>query len=65
MPILDRTMTDALGHIREVGRRREEQKLVAELRRTSDAPLTAQDEIALLGKLRDTARTPDLRRVGF
>ena len=64
-PILDRTLADALAHLLELGRRREEQKLVAELRRTSDAPLTEQDEVSLLRKLQDTARTPDLRRVGF
>jgi DNA primase len=64
-PVLDRMLADAVAHLQELGRRREEQKLVAELRRTSDAPLTEHDEVLLLRKLQDTARTPDLRRAGI
>ena len=60
-----RHLADAIGHLRELRRRGEEQKLVAELRRTSDAKLPEQAEVDLLKKLQDKARTPDLRRVGF
>jgi hypothetical protein len=52
-------------HLAELRSRGEEQKLVAELRRTSDAKLPEQDEVDLLKKLQEKARTPDLRRVGF
>jgi DNA primase len=58
-------LADAVGHLREIRSRSEEQKLVAELRRTSDGKLPEQDEVDLLKKLQDKARTPDLRRVGF
>ena len=58
-------LADAVKHLAEVRRRGEEQKLVAELRRTSDAKLPEQDEVDLLKQLQDKARTPDLRRVGF
>jgi DNA primase len=58
-------LKDAVQHLAEVRRRGEEQKLVAELRRTSDDKLPEQDEVDLLKKLQDKARTPDLRRVGF
>jgi DNA primase len=60
-----RHLDDAVKHLAEVRRRGEEQKLVAELRRTSDAKLPEQDEVDLLKRLQDKARTPDLRRVGF
>jgi DNA primase len=63
--VLERTLADAVRHLNEMRSRREEQKLVAELRRTSDAPLPEQDEVSLLRKLQDMARTPDLRRAGF
>jgi DNA primase len=58
-------LADAVKHLVEIRRRNEEQKLVAELRRTSDAKLPEQAEVDLLKKLQDKARTPDLRRVGF
>ncbi|MGB7160726.1 MAG: DNA primase [Tepidisphaeraceae bacterium] len=57
-------LADSIGHLREIRSRSEEQKLTAELRRTSDGKLPEQDEIDLLKKLQDKARTPDLRRVG-
>jgi replicative DNA helicase len=60
-----RHLDDAVKHLAEIRRRGEEQKLVAELRRTSDAKLPEQDEVDLLKKLQEKARTPDLRRVGF
>jgi DNA primase len=58
-------LDDAVKHLAELRSRGEEQKLVAELRRTSDAKLPEQDEVDLLKKLQEKARTPDLRRVGF
>ena len=58
-------LKDAVHHLAEVRSRSEGQKLTAELRRTSDAKLPEQDEVDLLKKLQDKARTPDLRRVGF
>jgi DNA primase len=58
-------LADSVKHLAEFRRRSEEQKLVAGLRRTSDAKLPEQDEVDLLKKLQDKARTPDLRRVGF
>jgi hypothetical protein len=59
------TLSDSMNHLREIRGRREEQKLVADLRRTSDEPLTAKDQDDLLRRLSDQARKPDLRRVGF
>lgn len=60
---LDDTLRDAVLHLEEVRRRREEQKLVARLRRT-EGQLGEQDEVSLLKKLQEQARHPDLRRVG-
>jgi DNA primase len=75
-----RTLADALAHLAQQRRREQERKLVAELRRTSDAKRAAaegntlgnepgqhrddQDEIALLAKLQEQARRPDLGRGG-
>jgi DNA primase len=60
---MDQTLDDALLHLRNMKSQREEQKLVAELRRTNEQPLDAQDEVALLLQLQEKARTPNLRRV--
>lgn len=60
---LDDTLKLAVLHLSEVRRRREEQKLMAQLRRTDDQ-LGEQDEISLLKKLQEQARQGDLRRVG-
>ena len=62
---IEQTLADAVRYLTEARGRREEQKLKADLRRTSDARLPEQDEVSLLKKLQDRARTPDLRRVGF
>ena len=59
----DRTLAEALAHLDAVRRRGEEQKLVAELRRSSEERLAEQDEIGLLRQLQEKARRPDLRRV--
>ncbi len=63
LPNIDDTLKDAVLHLIEVRRRREEQKLVAQLRRT-EGQLGEQDEVSLLKALQEQARTPNLRRVG-
>jgi DNA primase len=63
----DRTLSEAMRHLDEQRKRREEAKLIAELRRTSgasDAKPQAAEEIDLLRKLQEQARRPDMRRVG-
>jgi hypothetical protein len=57
------TLKDAVLHLDEVRRRREEQNLMARLRRTNAEQLGEQDQVSLLKKLQDKARRPDLRRV--
>jgi DNA primase len=64
MPALNDAVRDAVLHLEEVRQRREEQKLVAQLRRT-DEQRAEQDELSLLKQLQDSARRPNLRRVGF
>jgi DNA primase len=59
---LDQTLTDALAHLGQNRRRADEKKLVAELRRTSDSPRRAEDEVELLRQLQERARQPDIRR---
>jgi len=68
-----RTLADAVAHLAQQRRRVEERKLVAELRRTSEAnssqdggntPRSDADEIALLTKIQEQARRPDLGRGG-
>ena len=63
LPALNDAVRDAVLHLEEVRRRREEQKLVAQLRRT-DEQRAEQDEVSLLTKLQDSTRRPNLRRVG-
>jgi DNA primase len=58
----ERTLAEALAHLDAARRLREEQKLVAELRRTSEERLGDQDEVGLLRQLQERARQPDLRR---
>jgi hypothetical protein len=56
---------EAVAHVQELRRRREEQKLMADLRRRSTAqtPESGEtDEVSLLKKLQERARQPDLRR---
>jgi len=64
----EQTLTLAVKHLDDARKRREESKLVAELRRTTERKgenaSEAIDEIALLTKLQEQARRPDLRRVG-
>jgi hypothetical protein len=56
------TLTEALAHFESSRRRREEQKLLPELRRTSEEHSDEQVEVDLLKRLQDKARRPDLRR---
>jgi replicative DNA helicase len=73
----ERTLDDAIGHLQRQRQREEERKLVAELRRTSEAKSSAaaantmgsernseQTEIELLHRLQEQARRPDLGRGG-
>src|SRR5690606_16688691 len=58
-------VNEAVAHLQELRRRREEQKLMADLRRTKGAQTPEQDdndEVSLLKKLQERARQPDLRR---
>jgi hypothetical protein len=60
---VDDALKGALLHFSEERGRREERKLVAQLRRTENQ-LGEQDEVSLLKKLQEQARKPDMRRVG-
>jgi hypothetical protein len=62
LPGLDDALSGAVLHLGEVRRRREQQKLVARLRRTEEHR-GEQDEVSSLEKLQESARRPDLRRV--
>jgi hypothetical protein len=61
---LDRTLSDALTHMRTARRRVDQDKLVAELRREDGEPRSAEDEVELLRKLQERAREADVRRPG-
>jgi hypothetical protein len=62
---LEVTLSGALQYLAESKRRSEEQKIVAALRRDGTKPeLSEQEQIKLLLKLQESARKPDLRRVG-
>jgi DNA primase len=56
------TLAEALAHFESTRRRREDQKLLPELRRTSEERAGEQVEIDLLKRLQEKARRPDLRR---
>jgi DNA primase len=58
----ENTLAEALAHLENVRRSREEQKLMAELRRTSEERPGEQAEIDLLKRMQEKARRPDLRR---
>jgi DNA primase len=62
MADVNTTLAEALAHLEGVKQKREEQKLMAELRRTSEEPSSEQAEIDLLKRLQEKARRPDLRR---
>ena len=63
MADVNTTLAEALAHLEGVRQKREEQKLMAELRRTSEEPAASEQvEIDLLKRLQDKARRPDLRR---
>jgi hypothetical protein len=77
VPSRERMLQEAINHLERNGEVREEQKLLAELRRTSherrpgdnanepNSAGSAPDdfEVALLKQLQEKARQPDLRRV--
>jgi hypothetical protein len=56
------TLVESLAHFEAVRRKRDEQKLMAELRRTSEERTDEQAEIDLLKRLQEKARMTDLRR---
>lgn len=62
LPDPDSALVEALAHLQEAGRDRDKRKLVAQLRRTSDEPLSEQQEVELFRRLQEKARQPDLRR---
>lgn len=57
------TLAGALAHFESARRRRDDQKLLPELRRTSEERADESVEIDLLKRLQEKARRPDLRRV--
>ena len=59
---MDMLLAESIAHLKESGVRREGQKLMSALRRTSDERLPEQAEVDLLRQLQETARRPDLRR---
>jgi len=62
---LEVTLSGALQYLSEVKHRRAEEKMVATLRRTGDEQeLSEEEQVKLLIKLQESARRPDLRRVG-
>ena len=56
-------LNEAIALLKEMGGRDEQHKLLAELRRTNDAPPPSGEDDPLR-KLQEKARRPDLRRVG-
>ena len=59
---LEGLLADAVSHLHQQKRLRDEKKLVAALRRTSAGP-GESDEVDLLRQLQEHSRRPDLRRV--
>ena len=62
LPNPQETLKDSVLHLAEVRRQIENKKLFGQLRR-NDGQLGEQDEVSLLKKLQEQARTPNLRRV--
>jgi DNA primase len=61
----DQLLRGALEHFAEVRRKREDERTVAEARRVTGQNASEQSEVELLKRLQESARTPNLRRVGF
>src|SRR2546421_4047407 len=62
---LEVTLAGALQYLAESRHRSAEQKIVATLRRTGEEQeLSEEEQVKLLVKLQESARRPDLRRVG-
>jgi hypothetical protein len=57
---LERTLADAMGYLAEIRRKRENQKLLAAACRPGEEQLTEEQ----LRKVQESARQPDLRRLG-
>ena len=62
---IDQTLRGALEHFAEVRRKRQDERAVAEARRVTGQNASEQSEVELLRRLQESARTPNLRRVGF
>lgn len=62
---VDQTLRGALEHFAEVRRKRQDERTVAEARRVTGQNTSEQSEVELLKRLQESARTPNLRRVGF
>ncbi|HVT88276.1 MAG TPA: DNA primase [Tepidisphaeraceae bacterium] len=54
---LDRMLTDGMAHLKQIRHKQDKNSLVAQLRASQQAP---EDEIALLRKLQDSVRRPDI-----
>ena len=61
----DQLLRGALEHFAEVRRKRQDERTVAEARRVTGQNASEQSEVELLKRLQESARTPNLRRVGF
>ncbi len=64
---IDATLSGALEHLRELRRKRQDEQSLSEARRLTAAEQTStseQSEVDLLRRLQDSARQPNLRRVG-
>ncbi|HEV8605612.1 MAG TPA: DNA primase [Tepidisphaeraceae bacterium] len=62
---LEVTLSGALQYLAEARQRSAGEKIVATLRRTGEAQeLSEEEQVKLLVKLQESARRPDLRRVG-
>ena len=62
---IDQTLKGALEHFAESRRKRQDEKSLAEARRTTGQNASEQSEVELLKRIQESARTPNLRRVGF
>jgi DNA primase len=62
---VDQVLRGALEHFAEVRRKRQDERSVAEARRVTGQNASEQSEVELLKRLQESARQPNLRRVGF
>jgi len=59
---LQQVLAGAIGYLEEERKSLEEQKLIAQLRKSGEEPLPEQEQVDLLKQLQDKARQPNLRR---